>query len=335
MIITCPECLTSFAVPEGALGESGRKVRCASCKSQWHAMPVAEKEAPPKIAQPPADAPPAAGADESPAAGKEAFDEEADEFENDPFGQPVDADLDHIKATARGGVAEGDVDADIGRFEDSDDDGAFGEDGSGKSKKKTGGKGKRKKSVDDSESVADALAAVRDGDFDDEKIDLGGAGGGRGLVIGWVSLVVFLVGIIMALVFMQETITGAWPASTRLYEMFGAGSHARSENQEAEGAHDNLSEYIRITYQSSAEIAADGSVVLIIRGTVSNSASFDIDLPRVRGVLRNQQRRDIREWYFDFDETTIRGGRVMPFQSTVPNAPRDTDQLELFLLWGE
>lgn len=331
MIITCPECLTSFAVPEGALGESGRKVRCASCKSQWHAMPVAEKAAPPKIVQPTADAPPAAGADEPPAAGTQGFDEEADEFENDPFGQPVDADLDHIKATARGGVAEGDVDADIGRFEDSDDDGAFIGDGTGKSKKKTGGKSKRKKSADDSESVADALAAVRD----DHVINLDGAGTGRGLVIGWVSLVVFLVGIIMALVFMQETITGAWPASTRLYEMFGVGTHAQSENQEGEGTHENLSEYIRIAYQSSAEIAADGSVVLIIRGTVSNSASFDIDLPRVRGVLRNQQRRDIREWYFDFDETTIRGGRVMPFQSTVPNAPRDTDQLELFLLWGE
>lgn len=52
MIITCPACQTQFRLPEGALGASGRKLRCSACRHVWFAAPqIHEPE--------PADAPPA------------------------------------------------------------------------------------------------------------------------------------------------------------------------------------------------------------------------------------------------------------------------------------
>jgi predicted Zn finger-like uncharacterized protein len=40
MRIKCPNCETSYQLADGALGSTGRKVRCASCGTVWHASPA-------------------------------------------------------------------------------------------------------------------------------------------------------------------------------------------------------------------------------------------------------------------------------------------------------
>ena len=40
MRITCPECFAQFDVPDGAIKETGRKLRCGQCKHQWHQLPI-------------------------------------------------------------------------------------------------------------------------------------------------------------------------------------------------------------------------------------------------------------------------------------------------------
>jgi len=42
MIIQCPECSSQFVVPDNAIPEKGRKVRCTSCRFVWFATPEAE-----------------------------------------------------------------------------------------------------------------------------------------------------------------------------------------------------------------------------------------------------------------------------------------------------
>ena len=39
MKLICPECNTAYAIPDDALGDDGRTVRCKQCKHQWHARP--------------------------------------------------------------------------------------------------------------------------------------------------------------------------------------------------------------------------------------------------------------------------------------------------------
>jgi len=90
VIIECPNCETRYSIPDGAFPAAGRPVKCARCKTTWHATareesaapepqsePEVEQEAAPQsTAEEPADTAPDAASADPPE------DSEATEFED-------------------------------------------------------------------------------------------------------------------------------------------------------------------------------------------------------------------------------------------------------------
>jgi predicted Zn finger-like uncharacterized protein len=47
MILSCPSCGARFKIDAAKLGDAGRRVRCASCRHTWHALPTDDADAAP------------------------------------------------------------------------------------------------------------------------------------------------------------------------------------------------------------------------------------------------------------------------------------------------
>ena len=59
MILTCPECATSYFVDDSRIAASGRTVKCSNCGARWMALPDGVAESPPPPKAKPAPPPPA------------------------------------------------------------------------------------------------------------------------------------------------------------------------------------------------------------------------------------------------------------------------------------
>ena len=115
MKITCPNCATSYQVPDDYIGAEGRSVRCSSCGETWHAEQTPEVW-PQKDPDPQPDAKPATNEPEAAAeASKEQSQDDIDALFDSPSGgeEQSQDDIDALFDSPSGGEeqSQDDIDA--------------------------------------------------------------------------------------------------------------------------------------------------------------------------------------------------------------------------------
>lgn len=311
MQIACPNCATTYDVPEAALGAEGRSVRCARCKNTWLArkpelamasgvddiFAAPPDEAPAdQMAEAP-DAPPTAPAEPE-------FDEwglpvgqsdEPDEAagDDDPMAAAMAAEaggppgmLKVRKApplapdTEQPELPEGVVNdaADYYRL-------------------------KRAALEQAAAESIESLAAVRSR-REAQRVKLSWPLG----ILGTAILVLSLIA--AGLVIWRTTLVRLLPQTASFYSTFGLGVNLRGlafENIKVSRAqHDSVS-------------------VLIIEGTIVSKASKMVEIPRLRFAIRNEKGQEVYTWTALPARAMLPPGESLPFRSRLSSPPPDAN----------
>lgn len=339
MILVCPSCDSKFKVPDTAIPPEGRKVRCAQCGNAWHATrahelkpkpapaaATARSAAPAPGRAPVASAftPPVSEVDAGAAAKAAAIrrsvvseeentatpDTEENLFDEGIDSSPV-ADADHdlrSDATFTDEFDEGGPDQ-HGFEADDDIDGDY-----------TGGG----EDDDFDDFDEDDILARRRGDLHREAVLKDRARRQLALNVGWGALVVFALGVLGALFFMKDTVTGAFPGTNQLYDFF-ADTQAEALYQPVTDK--PLSKPITETevYVRAGLIrdrmrieTVDGQSQVVIVGQLENTGQRAATVPKVEISIKDGSGRVLDQWVFDPPGLVLRRLSSLSFETTRP-----------------
>ena len=289
MILSCPACQTRFVIDPAALGDSGRKVRCANCGDSWHQAPVEEEdEAPPPK---PATAPAApAGDPDNDDSGGDRDDSDSD---GDSGGDPND------------GAADAPTEDDLGE-DRGDADAADSVDDAADADADAATQATPPPEAENDGNTAEAAAPPRRArQRADRRIEEGGRKSGR---IGWLVLVLVLLGIGGAGVFFQKNVVEIWPPAGQLYDLVGLGPEA-----EAFG--------LAIQNVKWEHKRRKGQPVLEVLGEVINTSDKPQSVPRLRVVIRDDRDRRLFRWTVTTALNNLEPGQSTSFSTRLANPP--------------
>jgi predicted Zn finger-like uncharacterized protein len=132
----------------------------------------------------------------------------------------------------------------------------------------------------------------------------------RGALLGWLLFALVLIGI-GAVVVMRAEVMAAFPETRDIFRRIGFN---------VPGPTDGLliNNDVRLSWSRNQ---ADGPMLLVVQGTLTNRSTEQREVPQLRGVLSDGQHREITSWTFTAGQTRIAGGETISFRSEVQPPP--------------
>ncbi len=136
----------------------------------------------------------------------------------------------------------------------------------------------------------------------------------RAVVVGWILLLLFVVGIAAGGWFGRQEIVARFPQLGDAYALIGVPVEPSGPTLKL-GDVDLSSEVI------------DGDTVITVRGVVSNISQRKQQIPTLRAQLTDSAGEVLAEWTFESPQSELDVGAVVAFQTETRNPPKGAQNL--------
>jgi len=138
----------------------------------------------------------------------------------------------------------------------------------------------------------------------------------RTILFAWIVLGLLITAVVLGGLMFHKTIAVIYPPSKKLFMAIGFPA-------------DTLGHGLEIL-QPQTNSRMDGKdKVLSIKGQIENTGSKVIDIPLLRGAVRNTAQKDIHVWIFKADDARILPGEKVTYSTEIRNPPRGGTGLNL------
>lgn len=132
----------------------------------------------------------------------------------------------------------------------------------------------------------------------------------------WIALGVIVAGICAGLFFGRVPLVTAYPPAAKLFMMVGLKV-------------DILGHGLVLKAPKAKMVVSGGNRQLIIEGEIENTLDDTVEIPMLKGSLRNTQGIDIHVWGFKAGEDRILPGETLKYKTEVTNPPRGATELHV------
>ena len=300
MQIACPNCSSRYRVPDESIGPGGRRVKCVKCDNIWLVEPETSSEE----TLPEEQIESGESAVESEDAGSATDETASEDSSEDPGTDPEDGKEPKESAGSEEEITQqSKAQADHTKASDHQQEEAA---------------ARRRK-----------MREERKRDRSDEPLK-----SKSGSSIGWVALIVFIVGLNGSAYFWKQEISQIWPPATILYDLIGMDVELEGDGSSSEqkSAIDYAST-TKITQTAETTSEADGTRNLIVRGDIENTSEQTIPAPSLIGILRDSENREIFRWSFGLQIESIPASSSVSFETITEDISQNTVTVEVILEW--
>lgn len=133
---------------------------------------------------------------------------------------------------------------------------------------------------------------------------------------GWLVLALVVISVGAALALAREAVVRAWPPAERLYAVLGIDGP-------------RLGSGLAIKVTEHRQDLDGKTVILIVKGEVTNTSKAVQDVPKLKATLRTGAGQVIADWTFATAQARLLPGETAPFVTRLDNPARDGTVLNI------